>query len=261
MSANSPGSTESTSRTERAIEELIADNRRRRVVRRRIGLFSLPLVLLALALVVKLVSMFTFAHFSLSAYADGNGEGATSAAAGQLPVNWFEPYKAPFNQGDGYVLSAKLPDARERFETALDLARGLEECVVRVNLSLTIEMQGDAADATGDHDAAQKFYLEALAVTADTPEECHSDAAQEQSTDQSRDMGDTIDENRQRQQEKAQPDEQQQQPAPQPTPSETPQQEQPSPGDLDEIQKQLEQGQQERDDREGGGSGGADKPW
>lgn len=246
--------------TEAAVDRLVEQNRRRATIRRRIAWASIIPALLVLALVVKLLSMFTFAHFSLSAYADGNGEGASSAAAGQQPANWFEPYKAPFNEGDGLALSGELPAAREKFEHALTLARGLEECVVRVNLSLTIELQGDAAASAGDQAAAQKFYVEALAVTADTPDECHSDEANEQSTDQSRDMGDTIDENQRRQQEKAQPD-QQEQPSPSPSPSES-EQEQPSQDDLDDIQKQLEQGQQERDDRdEGGSGGGADKPW
>lgn len=248
--------------TERAIEELVADNRRRATIRRRAGLISLPFALAALLLVAKLLSMFTFAHFSLSSYADGNGEGASSAAAGQLPANWFESYKAPFNQGDGYALSAKLPEARERFEHALTLAQGLEECVVRVNLSLTIERMGNAAAADGNQDDAQKFYVEALGVTADTPAECHSEEANEKSTDQSRDLGETIDENRKRQQEKAQQDE------PQPEPSQEPTEEpdaEPTPdaGKLDEIEKQLEQGQQDRDEREqgGGAGGGTDKPW
>lgn len=260
-------------RTEQAVARLIASNRQRRKVRKWIALGTLPLTIIGLLFVVKVLSMFIFAHFSISAYASGDGEGAAQAAAGQTPVNWFEPYKAPFNQGDGYAIAARLPDARERFEAALEQATGFEVCTVSINLSLVIEAQGDAEARAGDQNAAQKFFVEALAVTADMPEECKSAEASAQSTDPNRDMSEEIDENQQRQQEKAQQKQEEkpsdpqdgEEPQPSPSPSDDPNEGQPSEDKLGELQKKLEQGQEERDARESDtgdpGGGGAEKPW
>lgn len=255
-------STDASPALDRAIAELVAENRRRRKIRRTAGFISIPFVLVAVLVVAKVLSMFSFAHFAMASYADGNGNGTTSAAQGQLPANWFEPYKAPFNQGDGYALSGQLPEAREQFENALALARGLEECVVRVNLSLTVERMGDAAAASGDHDLAHTLFTEALGITADTPPECHNEEANEFSSDPSRDLGDTTDENRQRQQGKANRTDEQET-----TPSDPSEESETKPGppsdELSEIERKLQQGQQERDEGEQGGDtgGGTDKPW
>ncbi len=252
------------SRTAEAVEKLLDDNRRRARLRRRILLFASPVAVIGLLVVVKLLSMFAFAHFSISAYASGDGEGTVNAARGQSYVNWFEPYKAPFNTGDGHVQAGRLAEARTEFESSLALARGLEGCMVRVNLSLVIEAQGDEAARAGDQPTAQKLYREALAVTADTPAECRSEQANEQTSDPNQDLGDTLDENQRRQQEKAKQDQQERpEPSPSPTqPDDKAKQEQQD--KLDQLQDKLEQGQRERDDRErgqGGSGGGADKPW
>lgn len=254
-------------RAARALERLLDDNRRRRRIRHRIALYSLPVMILGVLVVAKLLSMFAFAHFSISAYVDGDGDGTVNAAGGQSVVNIFEAYKGPFNAGDGHVQAGRLDEARAQFETSLTLARGLEVCMVRVNLSLVVEAQGDAAAKSGDQDAAQKLYREALAITADTPQECRSEQADQQTSDPQRDLGDTLDENRQRQQDKAQDDERQQpspSPSPSPSPDDTEKQDEEQ-GKLDQLQKKLEQGQQERDERDQGpdgpGGGGVDKPW
>lgn len=237
---------------------LIAANRRRRSIRRWMFIATLPLTLAALLVVGKVLSMYAFAHQSITSYVLDDYAGATSAAHGQEFVNWFEPYKAPYNVGVGLAASEQLPEARAKFERALPLAPGLEACAVWVNLALVVERQGDAAVAAGDGAAGMEFYAEALMIAAETPPECESPEADEQSPDPERSLADTLDDLVDRLQEKQQqksPPEQSEQPEPQ---------EQPSESQLEELQKKLEQGSEERDQRGGdeeGPGGGTDKPW
>ncbi|MEW1962877.1 hypothetical protein AB0269_10500 [Microbacterium sp. NPDC077644] len=245
-----------------AAAALLAANRRRRSIRRWIALGTLPLTLAAILLVGKLLSMYGFAHQAISTYVTDDYAGSTAAAQGQELLNWFEPYKAPYNVGTALAGADELDAARAKLEEALPLASGLEVCAVRVNLALVIERQGDAARASGDGEAAAQLYGEALTVTAETPEECSSDEADEQSPDPQRDMSDTLDDLEDRLQEKQQ--DQNGQPTP---PEDEGEQEQPSGPDqdkLDELQDKLEQGAEERqqnEDGEDGPGGGTDRPW
>ncbi|WP_040167848.1 tetratricopeptide repeat protein [Microbacterium gorillae] len=255
--------TRADDRTAAAADELLRINRGRRRIRRWTAIAAIPLLVIAALLATKIVSMYVFAHGSITSYLAGDGEGTTRAAGGQRPLNIFEPYKAPFNAGDGLALSDKLPESRAEFEEALRLATGVEVCPVRINLALIMERQGDALRQGGDPAAAQPYYQEALTVLADMPEECSSKSAQQNSSDPNRDMGDSADQARKRVQEKSQSDskgtgEKTEQPTPSPSESSGPSQKQ-----LDELDHQLEEGQQERDERnEGdGGEPRTDKPW
>ena len=244
-----------------AAAALLAANRRRRSIRRWIAIGTLPLTLAALLFVGKLLSMYAFAHQSITAYVTGGYAQSEAAARGQDWANWFESFKAPYNIGTALAGAEELDAARAGLEEALPQASGLDVCYVRINLSLVIERQGDAAIAEGDAAAAAEFYGEALQITVETPEECHSDDAQQQSPDPNRDMSDTLEQNQERQQQKQQ---QSQQPPQQGEDGEQQQQEQPSQEQLDDIEERLNQGQQDREDQlDGGGSGGGgtDKPW
>lgn len=244
-----------------AAAALLAANRRRRSIRRWVVIGTLPITLAALLFAGKLLSMYGFAHQAISTYVVGDYSGSTAAAQGQEFLNWFEPYKAPYNVGTALAGAEELDGARSKLEEALPLASGLEVCAVRVNLALVIERQGDAARGDGDGPGAAQLYGEALRVTAETPEECHSDEADSQSPDPNRDMSDTLDELSDRLQEKQQQTEQPQ------TPDDGEGQEQPQQPDqdkLDELQDKLEQGAEERQQNqgdEGGPGGGTDKPW
>ncbi len=250
-----------------AAAALLAANRRRRRVRRWIAIGTLPLTLAALFFVAKVLSMYAFAHHSISSFIVGGYAESEAAARGQDWLNWFEQFKAPYNIGTALAGGDSLPQARSELEEALPLAQGLEVCYVRINLSLVMERMGDAAQADGRAAAAAELYGEALQMTVETPEECSSESAQEQSPDPNRNMSDTLEQNEQRQQEKQQNSQQQQNPdqggGEQPQESEEPQ---PSQEDLDDIEDRLNQGAQEREDQldgdQGdGGGGGTDKPW
>ncbi|QMU96820.1 hypothetical protein FVO59_05975 [Microbacterium esteraromaticum] len=251
-----------------AAAALLAVNRRRRSIRRWVSIATLPLTLAALLLVVKLLSMYAFAHTSISSFVSGAYAESESAARGQDVLNWFEQVRAPYNIGTALAGAEQLDAARSELERAVPLAQGLEVCPVLINLSLVVERQGDAAQADGDAAKAAELYGEALEITVETPEECSSDEAQRQSPQPDRDMSDTLDENQQRQQEKQR---QSQQPPPeqpeQPEQGEGEQSETPQ-DKLDDIEDRLNQGAQEREDQLGGGQGddgsgggGTDKPW
>lgn len=245
-----------------AAAALIAANRRRRSIRRWVAIGTLPLTLAALLLVGKMLSMYAFAHQAITSYVVDDYAGATGAARGQEFLNWFEPYKAPYNVGTALAGAEDLDGARAKLEEALPLAHGLEVCPVRVNLAIVIERMGDAAVAEGDGAAGAELYREALLLTAETPEECNSPEADEQSPDPDRSMSDTLEDLEDRLQEKQQ---QTQQPPPPPEDEEGEREQQPGQDQLDELQERLEQGTEERDQHqqgdEDGPGGGTDKPW
>ncbi|WP_431807740.1 hypothetical protein [Microbacterium paraoxydans] len=240
---------------------VLRSHRRRRRLRRWVAIGTLPLTLAALLFVGKILSMYAFAHQAITSYVVDDFAGAESAARGQEFLNWFEPYKAPYNVGTALAGAEELPAARSELERALDLASGLEVCAVRINLAIVVERMGDAARADGDGAAAAELYGEALTLTVETPEECRSEEAQQQSPDPQRDMSDTLDgaedrlkQKQQEQQEQSQGEE-----------GEQPQQQEPQPSEdkLQDLQEKLNQGTQERDQQQGGDPGGsdADKPW
>lgn len=240
--------------------DALTDLRRRRRVRRIALLAATPLLLVALALGVKVLSMYAFAYSAAAAHVAGDPSGTVQAARGQEPVNIFEPYKAPYNVGVGLATSGDLAGARASFEQALPLAPGLAQCAVRVNLAVVIERMGDAAQADGDRAAAVALWQEALVVMEDAPEGCRSPEADEVSPDPEQNMEETVDEEIRRILEKLQDPS-----GGEPPPDQDPENEPSEPSELDDIQDQLDQGAEEREelDSEGDDSGspGTDTPW
>ncbi|WP_156761567.1 hypothetical protein [Microbacterium karelineae] len=233
---------------------------RRRRARVWIGVASLPVVLIALGLVAKILTMYAFAHASVAAHVRGDAPAAIAAAEGLQPLNWFEPWKAPYDLGVGLARAEHLGEARAEFERALPLATGLDVCPVRINLALVLERMGDAA-RSDDPARASALYDEALALTLETPEECRSDEAREQSPDPSRDPAEALDSlvDRLREKQSDGPQEPTTDDGDEPT-------EAPDDGDLGDIEDLLRDGQEARDDRERGGEGGSgepevDRPW
>ncbi len=256
------------SETDAAAHALLAANRRRRAVRRWIAWGSIPLLIVAALFVGKILSLYAFAYQSITAYVAGDYSGSVSAAHGLDPANWFEPYKAPFDQGVGLAESGKLAAGQKKFEESLQLAHGLEVCAVRFNLALVLEREGDAAADKQDPTTALEYYAQALQVSADKPKACDSKQAQQQSPDPQRDMSQSNKDQQDRLKQKQQEQQQQQQQNPdqgKPKPQDPPPQ-QPDQGKLDDLQKKLQQGEQERQQNQqngtdNGGSTGTDKPW
>lgn len=248
--------------------QLRATNQRRRRARRWIIVGSLPLVLAAVLFSAKLTSMYAFAYQSISAFVAADYAGTIRGAQGQNVANWFEKHKAPFNEGVGLAASGELAEAQEKFEQALGWAEGMQQCDIRVNLALVLEWQGDAAESDNNPEDALAFYAEALKVNAEAPEECNSDEADEESSDSSRDMSESLDEQQKRLQEKHDQQDHNQQQKPDDSTPDGEQQQSPTPDDsaLDELQRKLAEGERERQQREQENQGdyggyGTDKPW
>lgn len=242
--------------------ELLHANRTRRRVRRILFLVSLPFLLVALALCGKVLSMYAFAHQSASAYAEGEYAATAQAARGQLPFNWFEPYKAPFNVGVGLADGGDLAGARLAFEESLGLAHGVQQCAVRINLAIVLERTGDLALLASDRAAAVAAWQEAMFVVQEAPEDCDFPEAAKETPDSSREPADEMDEQEERLREKLEDS------AEEPQPQDPDDREHP-PGpdgsELDDIKEQLEQGAEDRQSHDqggdDGGGGGTDRPW
>lgn len=248
---------------------ILATNRRRRKIRKWIAIGSIPLVLAGVAVSGKILSMYAFAHQSISSHVMGDHAGSLTAARGLEFANVFEEFRAPYNVGTALAMTNDLDGAKVTLEEAIALASGLDVCAPMINLALVLERQGDAAIQSPAPDAAYPLYEEALNVRADTPAECETEEAQQQSPDPNRDMAGTLNDLEERLREKLQPppsgggggddDEQ--------DPNQNPEEQEdngPSQEQLDELQDQLDQGAAERQERDQGdesGGGGADKPW
>ena len=221
---------------------------------------ALPVALIALALVVKLLSMYVLAQTAIAAHARNDATGAIRAAEALQPANWFEPWKAPYNLGVAFAGAGLLAESRGEFERALPLAQGVDACPVHINLALVIERMGDRA-RTADPERAAQLYADALEVSADTPAHCRTDEARQQSPDPERDPAETLDELVERLRGKLQQDQ-----APEDEGGPDDGDARPDGDSLDEIEERLQNGQRSRDelreDRapdEGTDTGG--RPW
>lgn len=144
-------------------------------LRRRLLIYSAPLVLLLVLVVVKLISVVLAGNSAVSAFERGDG-GAVRDDASVLGVaNVVEPAKAPFAAGAAAVLDGRLEEADVDFVAALARTDAAHSCPVRVNLELVRETQGDRAAAAGDRSRAEERYASALAVIADAPRACFAD--------------------------------------------------------------------------------------
>lgn len=152
-------------------------SRDRRERRRRLLWWSALPALLVLCLAAKMLSVGILADTVARSFAAGDSGGVADAASGLRTANFIEPHKAPFAEGDGLFLAGDFAAARQRFEEALSLAGTADECVVRVNLALTIERLGDAAAKTEDPTAAARLFAEGVAVVEAAPEGCFAAGA------------------------------------------------------------------------------------
>ncbi|MEV7604510.1 hypothetical protein AB0N65_03590 [Paenarthrobacter sp. NPDC089322] len=148
------------------------DQARRR--RRQLALWSALPSLAALALAAKLLTVAGFGGSALHAFESGNQGGVAAAAAWLEIANIVEPHKAHFASGDAHVLAGDFEAARSDFEAALAASPGMDECKVRVNLVLTIEKLGDAAEAAGSA-TADGLFREALDAGQASPVQCRDE--------------------------------------------------------------------------------------
>ena len=164
-------------------------------LRRRRRLFllwsGLP-VLLVFCLSAKLLSLSVLTGQAAAGFEARDADAVGTAAAGLRAANVIEPHKAPFAEGDARVLAGDFEAARRLFEEALSLGGRDDECVIRVNLVLSVEQLGDARLAAKDATAAGKLFAEGLAVVDGAPEGCLAASGQPAAPDAARDAGEKL---------------------------------------------------------------------
>lgn len=138
-------------------------------LRRRLLLFSAPVVVVALVVAVKLITVVVFGNSAVSDFASRDGDALATDASALGVLNVVEPGKVAFTQGVAAALDGDLADADVTFTELLSRA---DVCAVRLNLELVRETRGDKAAEAGRQAEARQFYLDALRVVTDAGDGC-----------------------------------------------------------------------------------------
>lgn len=153
-----------------------------RAVRRRLLLWSLPVLVLLLLFAGKAISMVAVNESGRDAYAAEDPGGAVERFDRLHSVNLFQRWVAPFNSGTARTAAGDLTPARADLMLALERAPAAKQCVVAVNLALTLEASGDEAQADGRAEDARAFWIQATDLL--TEHACDTDPeAGEESTE------------------------------------------------------------------------------
>ena len=146
----------------------------RRRLRRRLLLWSSPVVLVVLLVALKLLSLPVLAGLTQQAYGDREFERAAALTQPLGVLNVVEPWVHHFDRGTAWAQVGVLDVARGEFETALDLAPDDEtiSCVIRTDLVLTIEAQGDAALLELRYADAEDLFTLGRDTIAEAPKGC-----------------------------------------------------------------------------------------
>ena len=205
------------------------DDRRLRLRRRLLVLGLVPL-LLALALSVKVGMMLGLDDRGRSAFSGGDFERASSAFAANGTLNVFEPWVAAFDQGTADYRLADYATARDLLEEALLVVPAERECLVRINLALTLEALGDAGLADSRRDLAEAFWREGIAVLDEGS--CRDPAADNSTEEEAAAAGSVADRLADKLADRADPDD--------------PESPDPDPPTLEELEQRNEEAQEQR---------------
>lgn len=153
--------------TEEIRDAKYADELRRK--RKRLLLWSLPVMLIAFLAAVKLLSAVALNMAGSSAYSNASYNTAAERFESLEVFNVIEPWKAYFNQGTAIYAGGQFFQATQKLDVALDLVPkspqgeppGEDECDVRTNYSLALEGMGDEAMAAGDPAMGADYYAQA----------------------------------------------------------------------------------------------------
>jgi tetratricopeptide (TPR) repeat protein len=144
-------------------------------LRRRLVLFSAPVMLVALLAAVKMISVVVAGDSAVTNFRDGDSEALGRDTSTLNAVNVIERAKAPFAAGTLAVLQGRLDEADARFSEALALTDAGQTCPVLVNLELVRERQADIDGWEGRTDQARDRYRSALAIVQNAPGGCFAD--------------------------------------------------------------------------------------
>jgi len=138
-------------------------------LRRRLLVYSAPVAVLLVVVIVKSLSVVIAGDSAVSAYAERDSADLRRAVDILDVLNVIEPEKAHFAAGGLAVLDNRLEEADRQFSVSLAHA---ESCATRVNLELVKETLGDRAAAVFDNRAAVGHYLAARSVVEQAPQGC-----------------------------------------------------------------------------------------
>ncbi|MUL81794.1 MULTISPECIES: hypothetical protein [unclassified Mycolicibacterium] len=144
----------------------------RKVLRRRLILFSILPAVVLVAIAVKLVTMVVYGYSAGSHYLSYDSYGLADDVRMLKSLNVIDSYKPYFADGDRYVLEGKLADAESEFKKSLSLVSQERSCPVRINLEVVLEALGDLRNADKHRDEAKPFWTEALKLTQEAPGGC-----------------------------------------------------------------------------------------
>lgn len=141
-------------------------------LRRRLLLFSAPVVLAVLAIALKLIATVLAGNSAVSNFADRDPDALRTDVAVMNLLDIVEPAKAPFAAGTLAVLDDRLADADAHFSEALSRTAPGDLCPGLVNLELVRERQGDVDAWENRPDTARERYLSALDLVEHAPDGC-----------------------------------------------------------------------------------------
>ena len=136
----------------------------RLLLRRRLVLFSAPVMLIVLLAAVKMISVVVAGNSAVTNFTDRDEEALGRDTSTLSVLNVLEPAKAPFAAGTLAVLQGRLDEADRHFSDALARTSTEDACPALVNLELVRERQGDIDGWEGRPDDARERYRDALAV-------------------------------------------------------------------------------------------------
>jgi hypothetical protein len=141
-------------------------------LRRRLYLFSAPVLVLLLLVAVKLISVSIVSDSAQSDFAAHDIEALADDVSALGVFDVIEPAKTMFATGDLNVLQGRLKDADAQFVAAMERTDNADSCPVRINLELVRETLGDLATRSGDKPGAEGFYNAAIKLIDDAPTNC-----------------------------------------------------------------------------------------
>lgn len=144
----------------------------RQRLRRRLLVFSAPVAVLLVVVLLKLCSVVIAGGLAPTDFAQKDTGALRTEVATLNALNVVEPAKAFFAAGDLAVLDGRLQDADEQFSEALARTAPEESCATRVNLELVRETLGDKAAGVLDAETAATRYRSALTAVNDAPAGC-----------------------------------------------------------------------------------------
>lgn len=143
-----------------------------RGTRRRLLLWSAPVAVLVVVLMVKALSVVIAGDSAVRNFAAERADALRTDIAVLGVLNILQPARVHAAEGGLAVLEDRLDDADEHFAAALGRAGHASSCPVRVDLELVRETLGDRAAGAFDAETAARHYRGALEVVRQAPDRC-----------------------------------------------------------------------------------------